>query len=78
VLPRATWQDELRLILEAIVAGQFTEHLSLDATGAVIAWDSKLIVDGKEVVFRNGRRRKLGAHGEPRRETITYESYVLG
>jgi hypothetical protein len=77
VMPRATWQDELRLILEAIIAGQFTECLSLDATGAVVAWDSKLIVDGKEVVFRNGRRRKLGAHDEPRGETVTYESYVL-
>ncbi len=78
VIKRASWQEEIRCIWRAIVAGKFTEHLTLDSSGKVIAWDSTLVVSGKEVVFRNGHRRKFFGRGQERVETVTYEPYVRG
>ncbi len=71
----ATWQEELRWIWLAVVAGRLTERLSLDSCGKVIGWDSKLVVNGKEVRFRNGRRAER-LFGREMVKTVTYEPYV--
>lgn len=71
----ATWQQDLRWIWEAVVAGGFIERRFLDSQGKVIAWDSKLVVNGKQVVFRNGRREKLFGRAYSKVETVTYEAY---
>lgn len=71
----ATWREELRSIWLAVLSGQLTERLSLDSRGYVIGWDSRLIVNGKEIVFRNGRRAE-GLFGKERVEIVVYEPYI--
>jgi hypothetical protein len=75
IVPGADWREDLRWIWQAVVAGQLIERLTLDAKGEVLSWDSRLALNGREVVFRNGRRRGLfGRRG--RVETLTYEPYI--
>jgi len=75
VMPGATWQEELRSIWLAVIAGQLKEQLTLDSKGEVIGWDSKLELNGAELIFRNGRRAER-LFGRPRVKTVTYEPYV--
>jgi hypothetical protein len=75
ILPGATWQEELRRILLAIVAGRLTEKLTLDSRGEVIGWDSKLKLNGEELIFRNGRRAER-LFGRARVKTVIYEPYT--
>jgi len=75
ILRGATWQDELRWIWQAVVAGGFTQHHYLDSRGKVIGWTSKFIVNGKELVFRNGRRRER-LFGREKAEVVNYEPYM--
>ena len=75
IIPGTTWQEELQWIWEAVVAGRFVERRFLDSRGKVIAWDSKLAVNGKQVVFRNGRREKLFGRAYTTEQTITYDPY---
>ena len=75
IVPGAMWQDELRRIWLAVVAGRLTELLSLDSRGNVIGWDSRLDLDGQELIFRNGRRAERFL-GRARRKTVSYEPYI--
>ena len=75
ILPGATWQEELRRIWLAVVAGRLTERLTLDSQGGVIGWDSKLVLNGGELIFRNGRRAER-LFGRPILKTVTYEPYT--
>src|SRR2546429_27068 len=71
----ATLQEELRWIWLAVIAGRLTERLSLDSHGKVIGWDSKLVVNGNDLVFRNGRRTER-LFGRENVKTVIYEPYV--
>lgn len=71
----ATWQEELRRIWLSVIAGRLTEQLTLDSHGKVIGWDSKLVLNGKELIFRNGRRAER-LFGAARLKTVTYEPYT--
>jgi len=75
LVPGAAWQEELRRIWLAVTAGRLTEQLSLNSQGEVIGWDSKLVLDGGELIFRNGRRAEH-LFGRPRLKTVTYEPYT--
>jgi len=72
----ATWQEEFRWVWQAVIGGGFVERRFLDSRGNVIAWDSKLVVNGKRVVLRNGRREKLFGRAYTREEVVTYEPYI--
>ena len=74
IVPGATWQEELRKIWLAVIAGQLTEQLTLDSQGKVIGWDSKLVLNGREIIFRNGRRAE-SLFGPATLKTVTYEPY---
>jgi hypothetical protein len=75
VVPGATWQEELQSIWLAVIAGRLTEQLTLDSEDQVIGWDSKLILNGRELLFRNGRRaERLFARAKVK--TVTYEPYT--
>lgn len=75
VVPGATWQEELRGIWLAVIAGRLTEQLTLDSEGKVIGWDSKLVLSEGELIFRNGRRAGR-FFGRPKLKTVTYEPYT--
>lgn len=75
IVPEATWQDELRRIWLAVIAGRLTEQLTLDSQGEVIGWDSKLVLNGRELIFRNGRRAE-SFFGPAKSKTVTYEPYT--
>ncbi len=75
VVRGATWQEELRWIWDAVVAGGFTQRHYLDANGGVIAWAMKLMVHGEQVVFRNGKREKLFGRAYASESVVTYEPY---
>lgn len=75
IVPGATWQEELRRIWLAVIAGRLTEQLALDSQGEVIGWDSKLVLNGRELIFRNGRRAER-LFGPARLKTVTYEPYT--
>jgi hypothetical protein len=75
VVRGASWQQELRWIWEAVVAGGLTQRHYLDSSGKVIGWVGKFVVNGKELVFRNGRRAER-LFGRQRLKTVTYEPYV--
>jgi hypothetical protein len=72
IVSGATWQEELRWIWQAVIAGGFTQRHYLDARGKVIAWAARLMVNGKDVVFRNGRRESyLGERIRERKSSRT-------
>ncbi len=71
----ATWREELRLIWLAVVAGGFTEFVYRNSRGKAIGSATKLLVNGKELVIRNGRRAE-GLLQRQRVESITYEPYA--
>jgi hypothetical protein len=71
----SSWQEEFRWIWQAVIRGGFTEHLYLDSEGKTIGWATKLSVNGKDLIIRNGRRtNRLFSREKP--ERITYESYI--
>jgi hypothetical protein len=73
----ASWQDEFRWIWHAVIAGGFTEDIYRNAQKKVIGWKGILKVNGTEIVFRNGRGRRLLPFGRrPIKETIAYEPYT--
>jgi hypothetical protein len=71
----ASWQEELRWIWQVTVAGGFTQRHYLDSSGKVIGCAAKLTANGKELVFRNGRRAER-LLGRSRLRTVTYEPYL--
>jgi len=75
IVSGAKWQDELRWIWQAVIAGGFTQRHYLDARGEVIAWYMKLPVAGKDLLFRNGRRERVFGRAYTRLEDVTYEAY---
>src|ERR1700730_18189894 len=75
IIRGASWQDELRWIWQAVVAGGLTQRHYLDSRGRGIGWVAKFAVNGSELVFRNGRRTER-LFGRERGQTITYEPYV--
>jgi len=68
------WQQELRWIWEAVIAGGFTQYHYLDSLGKVIGWSGKFLVNGQELLFRNGRQSER-LFGRKRVREITYERY---
>jgi hypothetical protein len=75
VFKGARWQEELRWIWLAVIGGGFTETLYRNSNGKVIGWATKLSVNGKDLVIRNGTRLE-GFFRSAKRERITYEPYV--
>jgi hypothetical protein len=75
VVPGATWQEELGTIWLAVVAGRLTERLNLDSQGEVIGWNSKLVLNGGEIIFRNGSRAER-FFGRAKVKTVIYEPYT--
>ncbi len=75
IVPKATWQEELRWIWLAVVGGGFTQRLYLDSRGELIGWMTKLVVNGKEVHFINGRWAKK-YFSKLTEQIVTYEPYV--
>jgi hypothetical protein len=75
VVKGSTWQEEFRWIWLAVVRGSFTEHIYRNSAGKAIGWATKLSVNGKDLVIRNGRRAER-LFGRERAERITYEPYV--
>jgi hypothetical protein len=71
----ATWQDEFRWIWLAVVRGGFTEHIYRDSKGKAIGWATKLSVNGKDLIIRNGRRTER-LFGRKNLEMINYEPYL--
>jgi hypothetical protein len=71
----ASWQEELRWIWQAVITGGFTQRHYVDSSGKVIGWLAKFIVNGKEVVFRNGRRSEK-LLGPAQVKIVSYEPYV--
>jgi len=73
----ACWQQELHWIWKAVESGGFTQRHYLDTHGKIIGWTTKLPVNGREIVFRNGRRaERLFAREIVR--TVTYAPYSSG
>jgi len=75
VVKGSTWQEEFRWIWLAVVRGGFTEHIYRNSAGKSIGSATKLSVNGKDVVIRNGRRAER-LFGRERAERISYEPYV--
>ncbi len=71
----ATWQEELSWIWQAVTEGGFTEHVYRDSKGKAIGWATKLIVNGKDLVIRNGRKSER-PFGRTNVGRITYEPYI--
>jgi hypothetical protein len=71
----ASWQEELRWIWGVVVGGGFRQHHYFDSSGRLIAGSGKLVVKGKDLVFRSGRREKLFGRAYTREEVVTYEPY---
>jgi len=74
IIRGATWQEELRWIWQAVVAGGFTQRHYFDSQGKVIGWATKFMVHDKEIAFRNGRRSER-LFGKERIKVVTYEPY---
>lgn len=70
----ASWQVELRWIWQTVVAGGFKQIQYMDSSGNIIGWTAKFAVNGKELVFRNGRRKER-LFGVERLKVVTYEPY---
>jgi hypothetical protein len=75
IIRGATWQQELRWLWQTVLAGGFTERLYLDSRGKVVGCVARFVVNGKEVLFRNGRRAER-LFGRERVTTVTYEPYI--
>jgi hypothetical protein len=70
----AKWQQEFRWIWQSVLAGGFTQKHYMDSNGKIIGWATKFLVNGRQVVFRNGRRKERMFALE-KVETVTYEPY---
>lgn len=70
----STWKDDFSSIWRAIKAGKLEERLYLNSSGAAIGWFTRLSLDERTVIFRNGRRRETLFAKEQVR-TVTYEAY---
>jgi hypothetical protein len=75
VVRGSTWQEEFRWIWLAVVRGGFTENVYRSSQGKAIGWATKLSVNGKDMIIRNGRKAER-LFGRERLESITYEAYV--
>ena len=75
IIQGASWQEELRWIWQTIVNGGFTQRHYVDSSGRVIGWLAKFTVNGKEVVFRNGRRSEK-LLGSAKVKIVAYGPYV--
>jgi hypothetical protein len=75
VVQGSTWQEEFRWIWLAVVKGGFTEHIYRDSRGKAIGWATKLLVNGKDLIIRNGSKT-AGLFRHKRVEAITYEPYI--
>jgi hypothetical protein len=76
VVRGASWQQELRWIWQTVLAGGFAQHHYLDSRGKVIGWSGTFLVNGYELLFRNGRQTEH-LFGRKRVREITYERYIL-
>lgn len=74
ILGGASWRQELRWIWETVITGGFTQHHYLDSKGKVIGWSATFLVNGHELLFRNGRQTDR-LFGEKQVRKITYEPY---
>jgi hypothetical protein len=74
IIRGASWRDELRWIWQAVVVGGFSQRQSLGAKGNVLGGASVLAVNGKEFVYRGGRRAET-LFGKRRYRTVIYEPY---
>ena len=70
----ASWCDELRWIWQAVIAGGFSQQQSLGSNGNVIGGVGKLAINGKEFIYRGGRRAET-LFGKRRNRTVIYEPY---
>ncbi len=70
----ASWQQELRWIWETVIAGGFAQYHYLDSQGKIIGWSGMFLVNGHELLFRNGRQTE-GLFGKQRVRKVTYEGY---
>jgi hypothetical protein len=77
IVKGATWRQEFRWIWAAVLTGGFTESIYRDSRGEAIGWATKLLVNGKDLIIRNGRRAET-FFGRARVERITYEPYLQG
>lgn len=73
VVRGAIWRDELRWIWQAVIAG-FSQRQSLGSKGNVLGGASVLAINGKEFVYRGGRRAET-LFGKRRYRTVIYEPY---
>lgn len=74
IVKGATWQEEISWILEAVVRGGFSQRQSLDSKERVIGGASKIMINGREWLFRGGTRfEKL--FSKPKYRTVVYEPY---
>jgi hypothetical protein len=76
IVKGASWQEEFLWIWQAVVSGGFTEKLYRNSKGKVIGWATKLSVNGRGVVIRNGRRSE-GLFRSEKIEQIKYEPYFM-
>jgi hypothetical protein len=71
----ASWNEELGWIWQAVVAGGFTESVYRDSRGKAIGSTTRLLVNGNDLIIRNGRRAET-LFGRKKVERIIYEGYV--
>ncbi len=76
IIKGASWQEEFGWIWLATVRGGFTENLYRNSQGKVIGWATKLSVNGKDLIIRNGRRSE-GLFRPKKVERINYEPYIM-
>jgi hypothetical protein len=76
VVKGASWQQEFGWIWLAVVKGGFTENLYRNSEGKVTGWATKLSVNDKDLIIRNGRT--TGALFRRKKvERINYEPYIM-
>ena len=75
VVARMSWQEELRAIWQAIMAGGFRGHLVCDSDGNVVSSKVRISVHGRDMVLSYGGRLISRFRGR-NEKTITYESYL--
>jgi hypothetical protein len=75
IVKGATWQPEFRWVWAAVLAGGFTESIYRDPRGDAIGWTTKILVNGEDLIIRNGRKAEK-LFGRAKVERITYEPYL--
>jgi hypothetical protein len=72
----ASWQEELRWIWEAVVAGGFAQRHYFNKYGKLIGGYSKILVKGTELVFSATRPQRLFGRAYASVNDVIYEPYV--